>query len=144
MRRELILDYFRAALHALRKEGIVLEAVVAPNEIADVADTSFFAEVYIEERDARRETERDRVSRVVGVVVLNARLGAGAARLDAAANRVARFFGPDAPGGRGFVAHEGKRRALVYLTGARRGTPEVVDGRYKTSVAVEFEIFEEE
>ena len=144
MRRELILDYLRAAIRALCKDGVVPASVVAPNEVADVADAPFFAEVYVEERDARRETERGRVSRVVGIVVLNARLGEGAARLDAAAERVARFFEPGAPGVRGFTARDGTRRALVYPSGVRRATPEVVDGRYKTSVAVEFEIFEEE
>ena len=142
MRRERILEYLRAGLRTLQKGGALV--VVAPNEVADVGNAEFFLETYVAERDACLETERGVKSRVDGVVVLNARLGEGAARLDAAAERVARFFEPGAPGARGFTARDGTRRALVYPTGVRRATPEVVDGRYKTSVAVEFEIFEEE
>ena len=142
MRRERILEYLRAGLQTLQKDGALV--IVAPNVVADVGDAAYFIETYVSERDACLETERGIKTRVDGVVVLNSRLGDGAARLDAAADCVARFFEPGSPGARGFTALDGTRRALVYPAGVRRGTPEVVDGRCKTSVAVEFEIFEED
>lgn len=145
MRRELILDYLRAGLDALRRDGLAADVVVGPNEYEETADATLFFEVYATELDASRETERGGVARVVGTIVANAPVGGGSARLDAVAERIAAFFCPGAPGGSGFTSTDRRgRRTLVYATNVRRASPEIVDGRYKTSTHVDFELYEEE
>ncbi|MBR0224660.1 MAG: hypothetical protein IJL92_01250 [Thermoguttaceae bacterium] len=144
MQRERILEYLRAALTTLFRDVVVSAPIVGPNELAEVADSPLFFEVYASEREVLRETERDVVVCATGAIVANARLGEGSSRLDAVADRIARFFAQGRPGARGFSETDYTgRRALVYPTSVRRATPEVVDGRYKTTIQIDFEIFEE-
>ncbi|MGI6401895.1 MAG: hypothetical protein ACOX0A_07285 [Thermoguttaceae bacterium] len=156
MRRERILEYLYAALVASGAADRDAP-VVGPNEIGDFADVELFFQIGATERGVERETERTVVLRCDGAIVVNARLGDGVEELDAVVERIERFFAPNAPGAKGFStsraknvarpdarAAKGEARKLGYVTRVRRGSPEIVDGRCKTTVHIEFEIYEEE
>lgn len=162
MRRAGILKYLRRGIEASGLPALGVQEIVGANELTSLADVDVLCAYWLTEGETRRETERSDVTRIVGVVTLAVRPGEGVERLDAYADRLARFFAPEAPGSAGVTLCETRAggvdlraavppdpearadRFFVYVAGVRRGDAEVADGRCKTTVYVDFDVYRAE
>lgn len=122
--------------------------VFFPNETipVDALDDSVFYEVFTGDETPLWDTERTSVSTVVGSIVINGKLNVGATLLDAIAEAMTKPFLPRNPRRKiGFktLENDGDYSNGVYITYVERSEGGVDNGRYKITIFITFEIYED-
>lgn len=122
--------------------------VFYPNETipAEAVSDSVFYEVFTGDETPVWDTERTSASTVVGSIVINGKLNIGISLFDAIAEALTDKFLPCNPYRKiGFVTPncDGKRLQNVYVTNVERSEGGVDGGRYKITIFITFEIYED-
>ena len=147
--RKNVLDYLERAIVELRGAELGPAPVLRANAPRELGDAALYFTVAARDFRTRRETERTRITTCVGEIGIVGLPGEGAERLDAIAGALVDLLTP--PDGARLgradalerVYPEGTRRLAIYPLDARRAPDEFKDGRYKSTVLLTLEIWED-
>ena len=151
MRSKYVLDFLERAILALKIRGIGPREIVRPNSLVDVGSCDLYFETFASDFSTRAETEKSVKTRCVGAIVVSGRRGEGIERVDAIAQALADLlssYNKNRLCGwttreRIFANSLNQLASRVYVVGVERSNGLVADGRYKTKISVQLEIFEE-
>lgn len=140
MKTRSLLNYLAGAVETL--EEPTTKTIVLPNELApeDSIDADVFFEIFSGGTTPEIETENSDVGAIVGSIVLNGRTNVGVAYLDGIAENLLALFRANNPNRRkGFV--DGNAKA--YVVGVERSEGGIDNGRYKITIFITFDIYED-
>lgn len=144
-----ILQYLSEAVKSLEDDQLLPEKVVYfPNEPIPTSayEKGVFFEVFTGNVELITETEISCVSSVVGSIVINGKTNAGTSFLDAIAEALAYSFSASNPRRKkGFRTKDfdGERYSKVYVSSVERSESGIDNGRYKITVFITFDIYED-
>ena len=149
MTHRFLLQYLAEACQALNDTRLPpIKKVYFPNEIIpeDAYEQNVFFEVFTGDEAPVWDTEKTSVSTVVGSIVINGKQSVGASLLDAIAEALIKPFLPRTPFRKiGFTTPscDGENLDDVYVIGAERSEGGIDNGRYKITIFLTFEIYED-
>lgn len=145
MRQLAILQFLQSAIRELATEPL---PIYFPNEPipVDANDASLYFEVFCGDQKPETDTERSTISGVVGSIVVNGKENVGIALVDKVADDLVFAFSPVNRFRKkdfSILNKETGRVERIYATGAERSESGIDEGRFKTTIFVTFEIFED-
>lgn len=152
-----ILDLLETAVLSLRLDGVGKESISRPNVDFEIGDKSLVFEISVGESEAFPETETSVRSRRVAAIVVSGRLGEGTTRIDRVAQGLVDLFALYNPKRwKGFASTErvfqsfdlnggGEtlKRSAALVAGVRKTAPGIYDGRVKSTVFIDLDVWEE-
>lgn len=149
MTHRFLLQYLAEACQALSDPRLPQEKkVYFPNEIIpdEAYDENVFFEVFTGDEAPVFDTEKTSVSAVVGSIVINGKQNVGVSLLDAVAEALIKPFLPRTPLRKiGFktLTCDGEYFDDVYIVSVERSEGGIDNGRYKITIFLTFEIYED-
>lgn len=149
MTHRYILQYLAELCQSLKDTRLPDEKkIYFPNEQipADAINENVFFEVFSGDDKPEFDTEKTNVSTVVGSIVINGKLNVGVSFLDAIAQALLDPFLPRNTARKtGFVIKDGEGypSERAYVTGIERSEGGVDKGRYKITIFITFDIYED-
>lgn len=146
MRQLAILNFLASAVKELSSEQTF--PIYLPNEPIpeDANDAKLFFELFCGDQAQEIETEHSTISGVVGSIVINGKQNAGIALVDKVADDLVLAFSPtNRFQKRGFSVLNSETGVVerLYAISVERSEGGIDEGRFKTTVFITFEIFED-
>lgn len=120
--------------------------IILPNEPIDaqIAASDVFFDVAVTGRTWTRETEESTLSTAVGSIIINGRQNTGVGEVDSIADALLAYFAPlNFALRNGFTWTDGETVARAYVAELQRSESGIHNGRFKVTVFITFEIYEE-
>lgn len=149
MTHRFLLQYLAELCQSIKDQRLpITPRIFFPNEQipADALSEPVFFEVFTGDETPVWDTEKTSVSTVVGSIVINGKLNVGASLLDAIAEALMDPFLPRNSRRKiGFVTpnNNGEYLESVYVTNVERSESGVDGGRYKITIFITFDIYED-
>lgn len=120
--------------------------IILPNEPIDaqIAANNVYFEIAVTGRTWTRETEESTLSTAVGSIIINGRQNTGVGEVDSIADALLAYFAPlNFSLRNGFTWTDGETIARAYVVESQRSESGIHNGRFKVTVFITFEIYEE-
>lgn len=149
MTHRFLLKYLADLCESINDERLpTTKQIFFPNEkiTADALNDPVLFEVFTGDEAPIFDTEKTSVSTVVGSIVVNGKLNVGSSLLDAIAEALMSPFLPRNPCRKiGFITPNcnGEYLENVYVTNVERSEGGVDGGRYKITIFITFDIYED-
>lgn len=145
MRSNLILKELKKAVTVVSPRAVV----ILPNEPAtdDANNSELFFEISVSGQDYHLETEVSTFSSAIASIVIIGKRNVGAGRLDDIAEKFVKMFSPIDPMGRNFsrslYVDESDKVSYLYIKHVERSEAGIYDGKYKLTIFISLEIYED-